>query len=339
MQTALTFVAILTMAMLLLCGTQPAFILLAVLAVVSAVCRIMDSFILRKRTDEKNAKDAVLQKKIANWRKVRRRQLRSNADSDDMFDACGVTQDLRLSLEEDEQFCEKKHEIEELETQINLWNRIGDAFKHLLNSCVILVCLLAFSYFIAFAYCVTGEEGNYYQIGSYATDGSYAMMLNEDIAKEENMTFGDAFDKGLYYSRINIYDFDWFPAYDSTAQEKFEALYEHFGNPSGLYWKTTSFGGMAFNSFDELKAATYEDVGEAKSYWLVWDCDGYTLAAECYDQFDGKETPQETSVTSIYVFPDADESYISHIDASGIVDGYVGSGSAPLCLSGIKSGQ
>lgn len=187
-------------------------------------------------------------------------------------------------------------------------------------------------------YCVTGEEGNYYQIGSYATDGSYAMMLNEDIAKEENMTFGDAFDKGLYYSRINIYDFDWFPAYDSTAQEKFEALYKHFGNPSGLYWKTTSFGGMAFNSFDELKAATYEDVGEAKSYWLVWDCDGYTLAAECYDQFDGKETPQETSVTSIYVFPDADESYISHIDAGSIVDGYVGSGSAPLCLSGIKSG-
>lgn len=71
-------------------------------------------------------------------------------------------------------------------------------------------------------YCVTGEEGNYYQIGSYATDGSYAMMLNEDIAKEGNMTFGDAFDKGLYYSRINVYDFDWFPAYDSPAQEKFE---------------------------------------------------------------------------------------------------------------------
>lgn len=30
-------------------------------------------------------------------------------------------------------------------------------------------------------YCVTGEEGNYYQIGSYATDGSYAMMLDGDI--------------------------------------------------------------------------------------------------------------------------------------------------------------
>lgn len=74
MQTALTFVAILTMAMLLLCGTQPAFIFSVVLAVVSAVCRIMVSFILRKRTDEKNTKDAVLQKKIANWRKVRRRQ-------------------------------------------------------------------------------------------------------------------------------------------------------------------------------------------------------------------------------------------------------------------------
>lgn len=40
MQTALTFVAILTMAMLLLCGTQPAFTLLAVLAAVSAVCCI-----------------------------------------------------------------------------------------------------------------------------------------------------------------------------------------------------------------------------------------------------------------------------------------------------------
>lgn len=152
MQTTLTFVAILTMAMLLLCGTQPAFIFLIVLAVVSAVCRIMVSFILRKRTDEKNTKDAVLQKKITNWRKVRRRQLRSNADSDDIFDACGVTQDLRLSLEEDEQFFEENHKIEELETQISLWNRIGDAFKHLLNSCVILVCLLAFSYFIAFAY-------------------------------------------------------------------------------------------------------------------------------------------------------------------------------------------
>lgn len=185
-------------------------------------------------------------------------------------------------------------------------------------------------------YCVTGEEGNYYQIGSYATDGSYAMMLNEDIAKEGGMTFGDAFDKGLYYSRINVYDFDWFPAYDSPAQEKFEALYDHFGNPSGLYWKTTTFGGMTFSSFDELKAATYEDVGEAKSYWLVWNCDGYTLAAECYDQFDGKETPQETSVTSICVFPDADESYISHVDAGSVVDGYVGCGKAPLCLSGIK---
>lgn len=152
MQTALTFVAILTMVMLLLCGTQPAFIFLAVLAVVSAVCYILVSYILRKRTDEKNTKDAVLQKKIANWRKVRRRQLRSDADSDGMFDVCGVTQDLRLSLEEDEQFFEENHKIEELETQISLWNRIGDAFKHLLNSCVILVCLLAFSYFIAFAY-------------------------------------------------------------------------------------------------------------------------------------------------------------------------------------------
>ena len=93
---------------------------------------------------------------------------------------------------------------------------------------------------------------------------------------------------------------------------------------------------MAFKSFDELKAATYEDVGEAKSYWLVWNCDGYTLAAECYDQFDGKETPQETFVTYIYVFPDVDEAYISHIDAGNIVDGYVGCGEAPLCLSGIK---
>lgn len=152
MQTALTFVAILTMAMLLLCGTQPAFIFLVVLAVVSAVCRIMVSFILRKRTDEKNTKDAVLQKKIANWRKVRRRQLRSDADSDGMFDTGGIIQNLRLSQEENEQFCEEKHEIEELEIQINLWNRIGDVFKHLLNSCVILVCLLAFSSFVAFSY-------------------------------------------------------------------------------------------------------------------------------------------------------------------------------------------
>lgn len=185
-------------------------------------------------------------------------------------------------------------------------------------------------------YDVSGEDGVYYQIGSYATDGSYVMMLDDDVAKEEDMTFGDAFDKGLYYNRINVYDFDWFPEHDSAAQEKFEALYEHFGNPSGLYWKTTIWGGMAFNSFNELKAATYEDVGEAKSYWLVWNCDGYTLAAKCYDQFDGKETPQETFVTYIYVFPDVDEAYISHIDAGSIVDGYVGCGEAPLCLSGIK---
>lgn len=152
MQAALIFVAILTMAMLLLCGTRPAFILLVVLAVVSAVCYIVVSYILRKRADEKNAKDAVLQKKIANWRKARHRQLRSNADSNDMFDVGDVTQDLRLSLEEDEQFFEENHEIEELETQISLWNRIGDAFKHLLNSCVILACLLALSCFVTFAY-------------------------------------------------------------------------------------------------------------------------------------------------------------------------------------------
>lgn len=152
MQVALTFVAILAIVMLLLCGTRPTFILLTVLAVVSAVCRIVTSYILQKGTDEKNTKDTALQKKIENWRKVRRGQLRSNADNDDMFDAGGVTQDLRLSQEEDEQFCEEKHEIEELETQINLWNRIGDTFKHLLNSCVILVCLLKLSSFVAFAY-------------------------------------------------------------------------------------------------------------------------------------------------------------------------------------------
>lgn len=152
MQTALTFVAILTMAMLLLCGTRPAFILLVVLAVASAVCYIVVSYILRKRADEKNAKDAALQKKIANWRKVRRRQLRSNADNDDMFDAGGVMQNLRFALEEDEQFFEENHKIEKLETQISLWNRIEDVFKHLLNSCVILVCLLALSSFVAFVY-------------------------------------------------------------------------------------------------------------------------------------------------------------------------------------------
>ena len=156
MQVALTFVAILVMVMLLLCGTRPTFILLAVLAVVSTVCCIVVSYILRKRTDEKNAKDAALQKKIANWRKVRRRQLKEDAKSkeeqDDMFDAGGITLYMRLSLEEDEQFFEENHEIEKLETQISLWNRIGDAFKRLLNSCVILVCLLVLSSFVAFAY-------------------------------------------------------------------------------------------------------------------------------------------------------------------------------------------
>lgn len=156
MQAALSFVAILAMVMLLLCGTRPTFILLAVLVAISAVGCMAVSYILRKKTDEMNAKDAALQKKITNWRKIRRRQLKEDAKSkeehDDMFDAGGVTLDLRLSLEEDEQFCEEKHEIEELEIQINLWNRIGDAFKKLLNSCVILVCLLALSSFIAFAY-------------------------------------------------------------------------------------------------------------------------------------------------------------------------------------------
>lgn len=152
MQAALTFVAIIAIVMLLICGTRPTFILLAVLAAVSTVCRIVTSYILQKGTDEKNAKDTALQKKIENWRKVRRRQLRSNADNDDMFDAGGLTQDLQLALEEDEQFFEENHEIEELETQISLWNRIEDAFKHLLNSCVIIVCLLALSSFTVFAY-------------------------------------------------------------------------------------------------------------------------------------------------------------------------------------------
>lgn len=152
MQTALTFEAILSIVMLFLYGMWPTFILLAVLAAVSMVCCIVVSYILRKRTDEKDAKDAALQKRVTNWRKVQRRRLRSDVDSDGMFDTCGIIQDLRLSQEEDEQFCEEKHEIEELAIQINLWNRIGDAFKHLLNSCVILACLLALSSFIAFAY-------------------------------------------------------------------------------------------------------------------------------------------------------------------------------------------
>lgn len=156
MQAALSFVAILAMAMLLLCGTRPTFILLAVLAAVSVVCCMAASYILRKKTDEMNAKDTALQKKITNWRKIRCRQLKEDAKSkkehDDMFDAGGVMLDLRLALEEDEQFSEEKREIEELETQISSLNRIEDAFKHLLNSCVILVCLLALSSFTVFAY-------------------------------------------------------------------------------------------------------------------------------------------------------------------------------------------
>ena len=104
MQTALTFVAILSIVMLFLYGTWPTFILLAVLAAVSMVCCIVVSYILRKRTDEKDAKDAALQNKITNWRKIRRRQLKEDAKSkeehDDMFDAGGVTLDLRLALEE-----------------------------------------------------------------------------------------------------------------------------------------------------------------------------------------------------------------------------------------------
>lgn len=156
MQAALSFVAILAMVMLLLCGTRPTFILLAVLAAVSAVCCMAASYILRKKTDEMNAKDAALQKKITNWRKIRRGQLKEDAKSkeehDDMFDAGGVTLDLRLALEEDEQFSEEKCEVEEMEAQISLWNRIEDTFKHLVNSCVILACLLTLSSFIAFAY-------------------------------------------------------------------------------------------------------------------------------------------------------------------------------------------
>lgn len=156
MQAALSFVAILAMVMLLLCGTRPTFILLAVLAAISAVCCMAASYILRKKTDEMNAKDAALQKKITNWHKIRRRQLKEDAKSkeehDDIFDAGGVTQDLRLALEEDEQFSEEKRGIEELETQISSLNRIEDAFKHLVNSCVIIVCLLALSSFIVFAY-------------------------------------------------------------------------------------------------------------------------------------------------------------------------------------------
>ena len=156
MQTALTFVVILVMVMLLLCGTRPTFILLAVFAVVSAVCCIAISYILRKKADEKNAKDTALQKKITNWRKARRRELKKDAKSkeehNDMFNASGVTLDLQLASEENEQFFKEKHEIEELEIQTSLWNRIGDAFKYLVNSCVIIVCLLALSSFTVFAY-------------------------------------------------------------------------------------------------------------------------------------------------------------------------------------------
>lgn len=57
MQVALTFVAILAIVMLLLCGTRPTFILLAVLAAVSTVCCIVAFYILQKGTNEKNAKE------------------------------------------------------------------------------------------------------------------------------------------------------------------------------------------------------------------------------------------------------------------------------------------
>lgn len=130
MQTALTFVAILSIVMLFLCGTRPAF----VLAVISAVCCIVVSYILRKRTDEKDAKDAALQNKITNWRKVRRRQLISDDNSDGMFDTGGIIQDLRLSQEEDEQFCEEKHEISYFKKYYDFLNTLSFEFLYTQNT-------------------------------------------------------------------------------------------------------------------------------------------------------------------------------------------------------------
>lgn len=98
-------------------------------------------------------------------------------------------------------------------------------------------------------------------------------------------------------------------------------------------------GYMALNREDE----GYSIKGTSKEYdaeeEIDRDIQDYCVTGEegNYYQIGSYATDGSTSVTSICVFPDADESYISHVDAGSVVDGYVGCGEAPLCLSGIKT--
>lgn len=175
-----------------------------------------------------------------------------------------------------------------------------------------------------------GGQAFYYQIGY---NGNYPMdILNGALAIENNLTFGEAFDNGLYYSSATPDEFAGYPE-EGTPKDQINFLYSTFGTPSGLYW-ADNVDGVQYGSFEEFHDAEYDKDNGAKHFYLIWNFEKCTIAAACSDDFSNPDV-LGTTINEIYEFPILTGTDYVKESTNNFFWGYLGYGDAPIRLIGL----
>lgn len=175
-----------------------------------------------------------------------------------------------------------------------------------------------------------GGQAFYYQIGY---NGDYPMdILNGALAIENNLTFGEAFDNGLYYSSATPDEFAGYPE-EGTPKDQINFLYSTFGTPSGLYW-ADNVNGVQYGSFEEFRDAEYDKDNGAKHFYLIWNFEKCTIAAACSDDFSNPDV-LGTTINEIYEFPILTGTDYVKESTNNFFWGYLGYGDAPIRLIGL----
>lgn len=175
-----------------------------------------------------------------------------------------------------------------------------------------------------------GGQAFYYQIGyngDYPTD-----ILNDALAIENNLTFGEAFDNGLYCSSATPDEFAGYPE-EGTPKDQINFLYSTFGTPSGLYW-ADNVDGVQYGSFEEFRDAEYDKDNGAKHFHLIWNFEKCTIAAACSDDFSNPDV-LGTTINEIYEFPILTGTDYVKESTNNFFWGYLGYGDAPIRLIGL----
>ncbi len=158
---------------------------------------------------------------------------------------------------------------------------------------------------------------------------------NSDYYKNQNLTFGDIFERKLYVSKVSLDDFGI--SYDIPIKKQLDELYKILGNPSGLYWQNDIVSYISnnniFNTFEEFCNTTeWDEKHGDKGFYLIWDYGDCFVAVSMYDKRI-REGEEGTAITGITLFQNIENSEAILEPVEGVVYGYYGYGRCPAQLS------